>query len=29
VQAKVMHNIFNKVIAENFPNVEKEMSIQV
>jgi hypothetical protein len=29
VQAKVIHNIFNKIIIENFPNVEKTMSIQV
>jgi hypothetical protein len=24
-----MHNIFNKIIAENFPNLEKSMPIQV
>jgi hypothetical protein len=29
VQAKGIHNIFNEVIAENFPNLKKEMSIQV
>jgi hypothetical protein len=29
VQSKEMCNIFNKIIAENFPNLEKEMSIQV
>jgi hypothetical protein len=29
VQAKGMHNIFNKIITENFPNLEKFMSIQV
>jgi hypothetical protein len=29
VQAKGMHNIFNKIIAENFPNLEKTMPIQV
>jgi hypothetical protein len=29
VQAKEMHNIFNKIIAENFPNLEKTMPIQV
>jgi predicted transcriptional regulator len=29
VQAKGMHNIFNKITAENFPNLEKELSIQV
>jgi hypothetical protein len=29
VQAKRIHNIFNKIIAENFPNLEKELSIQV
>jgi hypothetical protein len=23
VQAKGMHNIFNKIITENFPNLEK------
>jgi polyhydroxyalkanoate synthesis regulator phasin len=25
VQAKGMHNIFNKIITENFPNLEKTM----
>jgi hypothetical protein len=29
VQAKGIHNIFNKILAENFPNLEKEVSIQV
>jgi hypothetical protein len=29
VQARGMHNIFNKVITENFPNLEKTMPIQV
>jgi hypothetical protein len=29
VQAKEMHNIFNKIIIENFPNLEKTMPIQV
>jgi esterase/lipase len=29
VQAKGMHNIFNKIITENFPNLEKPMPIQV
>jgi hypothetical protein len=29
VQAKGIHNIFKKIIAENFPNLEKELSIQV
>jgi hypothetical protein len=29
VQAKGIHNIFNKIITENFPNLEKAMSIQV
>jgi hypothetical protein len=28
VQAKGMHNIFNKLITENFPNLEKSMPIQ-
>jgi chromosome segregation ATPase len=27
VQAKGMHNIFNKIITENFPNLEKMMPI--
>jgi chromosome segregation ATPase len=29
VQAKGIHNIFNKIITENFPNLEKSMLIQV
>jgi hypothetical protein len=29
VQAKGMHNIFNKITTENFPNLEKSMPIQV
>jgi hypothetical protein len=29
VQAKGMHNRFNKIITENFPNLEKTMPIQV
>jgi hypothetical protein len=29
VQAKRMHNIFNKIITENFQNLEKTMPIQV
>jgi hypothetical protein len=29
VQAKGMRNIFNKIITENFPNLEKSMPIQV
>jgi hypothetical protein len=29
VQAKGMHNTFNKIITENFPNLEKTMPIQV
>jgi hypothetical protein len=29
VQAKGMRNIFNKIITENFPNLEKTMTIQV
>jgi hypothetical protein len=29
VQAKGIHNIFNKLITENFPNLEKVMPIQV
>jgi hypothetical protein len=28
VQAKGMSNIFNKIITENFPNLEKTMPIQ-
>jgi septal ring factor EnvC (AmiA/AmiB activator) len=29
VQAKVMHNIFNKTITGNFPNLEKSIPIQM
>jgi hypothetical protein len=29
VQVNDIHNIFNKVIAENFTNIKKEMPIQV
>jgi hypothetical protein len=29
VQSKGIHNIFNKMITENFPNLEKMMPIQV
>jgi hypothetical protein len=29
VQAKGIHNIYNKMIAENFPNLKKEMPIQI
>jgi chromosome segregation ATPase len=29
VQEKMMHNIFNKIITENFPNLERTMPIQV
>jgi hypothetical protein len=29
VQAKGMYNIVNKIIAENFPNLEKTVLIQV
>jgi hypothetical protein len=29
VQAKGTENIFNKITAENFPNLEKEKVIQV
>jgi hypothetical protein len=29
VQAKGTHNIFNKIITENFPNLEKVLFIQV
>jgi predicted homoserine dehydrogenase-like protein len=29
VQAKGIHNIFNKIMTENFPNQEKAMPIQV
>jgi hypothetical protein len=29
VQAKEIHNIFNKIITENFPNLKKVFPIQV
>jgi hypothetical protein len=29
MQAKGMCNIFNKIITDNFPNLEKSMPIQV
>jgi hypothetical protein len=29
VQAKEIHNIFNKIITENFQNLEKVLPIQV
>jgi hypothetical protein len=29
VQARGMHDIVNKIITENFPNIEKTMPIQV
>jgi hypothetical protein len=29
VQAKGRHTIFNKIITENFPNLEKSMPIQM
>jgi hypothetical protein len=29
VPGKWIHNIFNKIIADNFPNLEKELPIQV
>jgi hypothetical protein len=29
VQAKGMHNIFNKIITENFPNLEKSISTEI
>jgi hypothetical protein len=29
VQAKGINNIFNKIIAENFPNLKKELSIHI
>jgi hypothetical protein len=29
VQAKGIHNIFNEIITENFPNLEKAMPIQI
>jgi hypothetical protein len=29
VQAKEIHNLFNKIIAENFPNLKKELAMHV
>jgi hypothetical protein len=29
VQVKGMHNIFNKIITENFPNLDKDSPIQM
>jgi hypothetical protein len=29
VQAKAMRNLFNKIIMENFPNLEKDIPIQM
>jgi hypothetical protein len=29
VQAKGMRNIFNKIVTENFPNLEKDIPIQM
>jgi hypothetical protein len=29
MQTKGMHNVFNKITEENFPNLEKEFPIQV
>jgi hypothetical protein len=29
VQAKGIHNIFNKIITENLPNLEKTMTSQI
>jgi hypothetical protein len=29
VKAKWIHNIFNKIITENFPNLNKDLPIQV
>jgi hypothetical protein len=29
MQAKIMSNIFNKIIREKFPNLEKTMTIDV
>jgi hypothetical protein len=29
VQAKGIHNIFNKIITANFPNLDQTMPIQV
>jgi hypothetical protein len=29
MQVKGMHNVFSKIITENFPNLEKTMPIQI
>jgi hypothetical protein len=29
VQAKVIHNIFNKIITENFPNLDNVLPVQI
>jgi hypothetical protein len=29
VQAKGIHNLFNKIITENFPNLQKAIPIQM
>jgi hypothetical protein len=29
VQEKGMYNVFNKIITENFPNLEKAIPIQI
>jgi hypothetical protein len=29
IQTKGIDNLFNKVIAENFPNLDKERNIQI
>jgi hypothetical protein len=29
VQGKGMHNMFNKIITENFPNLEKDIPIKM
>jgi hypothetical protein len=29
VQGKGMHNVFNKIRTENFPNLKKDVAIQV
>jgi hypothetical protein len=29
VQTKEIHNIFNKIVTENFPNLDKVLPIQV
>jgi hypothetical protein len=29
VEAKGIHNIFNKIITENFPNIKKDLPIHV